>query len=55
MENKELIKIEDRSDVEIRLDCFNLAVEIVSQDEVGNVEAIFVLADKIYNWIKING
>ena len=47
--------IELRSNTEIRLDCFNLALEIITQEESGNVNAVFLLADRIYEWVKQDG
>lgn len=50
-ENSTQKELLPRSNIEIRLDCFTLATDIIAQDEIGNVDSIFVLAEKIYNWI----
>jgi len=57
LKEEEVLKFEpvETNTTDIRLDCFNLATEIMSQDEIANIESIFLLADRIYNWVINDG
>lgn len=57
LKEEEVLKFEsvEVNNTDVRLDCFNLATEIMSQDEIANIESIFILADRIYNWVKNDG